>query len=89
MRAREHYRQALELSEGRRASVHLALAEAVSVREQNLDEFRKLLAAALAVDLEAAPEQRLANVLARRRARWLQSRVPDLFLENDTKEVGP
>jgi hypothetical protein len=36
-RAREHYRRALEISGGQRASVHLALAEAVTIREQNLE----------------------------------------------------
>ncbi len=44
--AREHYRRALELSGGARASTHLAFAEAVIVSEQNLAEFRTLLAAA-------------------------------------------
>lgn len=80
-RAREHYRKALELSGGRRASVHLAFAESVSVGEQDVEEFRRLVAAALAVDPEADPGQRLVNVLAHDRARWLSSRVEDLFLD--------
>ncbi|MFQ5961384.1 MAG: TRAP transporter TatT component family protein [Candidatus Methylomirabilales bacterium] len=78
--AREHYRRALELSEGHRASVHLALAEAVSVPEQNLPEFRELIAATLAVDPDQVPDLRLANIIAQRRARWLQQRIPDLFV---------
>ncbi len=80
-RARMHYQRALEISGGVRASVHLALAEAVSVREQNLTAFRSLLAAALAVDPDQVPELRLANTLAQRRARRLLSRIPVLFLE--------
>lgn len=84
--AREHYRRALELSGGRRASVHLALAEAVTIREQDLAEFRTLLAAALAVNPDAVPQQRLANAIARRRARWLETRIPDLFLGADQAE---
>lgn len=83
-RARVHYARALELSGGLRASVHLALAEAVSVREQNLREFRRLVSAAGAVDPEADPDQRLVNVISRRRAAWLQSRIPDLFLDDDS-----
>ncbi len=82
--AREHYRRALELSHGERASVHVALAESVAVREQNLKEFHDLLGAALAVDPEKRPDERLANLIARRRALWLQSRIPDLFLEVDS-----
>ncbi len=79
--AREHYRRALELSEGKRASVHLALAEAVSIKEQNLAEFQHLIAAALAVDPNQVPDLRLANIMAHRRARWLEQRTPHLFLE--------
>jgi predicted anti-sigma-YlaC factor YlaD len=81
-RAREHYAKALAISKGRRASLHLALAETVVVREQNLREFRRLLAAAEAVDPDAVPEYRLVNVLALRRAGWLKSRIPDLFLDS-------
>jgi predicted anti-sigma-YlaC factor YlaD len=80
-RAREHYAKALELSGGKRASVHTALAEAVCIRAQNLKEFRDLIAKTLAVDPDADPANRLVNVLARRRAQWLLGRVPDLFLE--------
>jgi predicted anti-sigma-YlaC factor YlaD len=82
-RARMHYQRAVALSGGLRASVHLALAEAVSVREQNLAEFRALLEAALAVDAEQVPALRLANTLAQRRAQWLKSRIPELFIEAD------
>lgn len=84
--AREHYRRALEFSQGKRASVHLALAETVSVKEQNLVEFKELIAAALAVNPDEVPELRLANIIAQRRARWLQERIPDLFLEGGITE---
>lgn len=84
--AREHYRRALELSKGQRASVHIALAEAVSVPEQNLAEFLELLAAALAVDPDEVPDLRLANIIVQRRARWLKQRIPDLFLEAEETE---
>ncbi len=78
--ARAHYAQALALSGGTRASVHLALAETVAVQQQDLAEFERLLDAALAVDPDAAPELRLVNTLARRRAEWLRAHIPDLFL---------
>lgn len=83
-RAREHYRRALEISGGQRASVHLALAEGVVIREQNLDEFRALIVAALAVDPDRVPSLRLVNTIARRRARWLETRIPELFVEGNT-----
>src|SRR5438045_3826299 len=78
-RAREHYRRALQLSQGKRASVHVALAESVRVREQHLREFGEGMDAALAVDPEAAPSQRLSTVLSRCRARcwcWRSLRWP-------------
>ena len=78
--ARKHFDRALALSKGRRASVYVALAESVSVREQNLAEFRTLIAAALAVDPDRDPAQRIANTIAIRRARWLESRESDLFV---------
>lgn len=78
--ARAHYRSALELSGGKRASVYLALAEAVSVQEQNLKEFRRMLKAASAVDADAVEELRLVNTIAQRRAAWLKTQIPDLFL---------
>jgi predicted anti-sigma-YlaC factor YlaD len=85
-KARQHYRRALELSQGERASVHLALAETVSVKEQNLAEFEDLIAAALAVDSDGVPESRLANIVAQCRAQWLRKRIPDLFLDAEITE---
>jgi predicted anti-sigma-YlaC factor YlaD len=67
----------------------VALAEGLSIREQNLDEFKELLARALAVDPDREPKRRLVNVLAQRRARWLLARIPELFLDTDHKEVAP
>jgi hypothetical protein len=79
--ARRHYERALALSGGTRASTYLALAESVAVPEQDLGEFRRLIAAALAVDPDAAPDLRLVNTIARRRAEWLESNASNLFLE--------
>ncbi len=84
--AREHYTRALELSNGARASVHLTLAEAVAIKQQDLAEFRSLIGAALAIDPDLRPELRLVNTIAQQRARWLESRIPDLFLEASDQE---
>lgn len=78
--ARGHYEKALELSKGERASVFLALAEAVAVPEQDVGLFREMLARAMAVDPEAREELRLVNVIAQRRAEWLKGQIPELFL---------
>ncbi len=85
--ARAHYVRALAVSGGSRASTYLALAEAVSVGEQNLDEFHSLIAAALEVDPDRVPELRLANTIARDRAEWLRGRAPELFLLAEIEET--
>ena len=78
--ARAHYQRACELSAGNRASVHLALAESVSVQQQDEEEFRALVQRALAVNPNSVSEWRVANTLARRRAIWLDANVSDRFL---------
>ena len=80
-RARAEFARSLALAQGRRAAPYLAFAESVSVGKQDRKEFTELLDAALAVKQDAAPEYRLANIVAQRRARWLLSRIDDLFLE--------
>ena len=61
--------------------VHLgALAESVAVQKQDAREFRSLLDRALAINPDAEPQRRLANLVMQRRARWLLSRTDELFL---------
>jgi predicted anti-sigma-YlaC factor YlaD len=79
--ARGHYRRALELSGGAQAGPHVSLAEAVSVPTRNRSEFAALLRTALALDPDAAPQWRLANLVMQRRARWLLNRADEFFTE--------
>ena len=81
--ARRHYQRALQLSRGARASLYLALAEGVSVRQQDVAEFRTLTERALAVDPNDVVEWRLVNTVARRRAAWLQTRIPAWFIDEE------
>lgn len=80
-RAREHFATAVNLSGGGRASPFVSLAEIASVQAQDRSEFKALLDRALAVDPDARPEWRLANLVAQRRARWLLGRAEMLFAE--------
>ncbi len=68
------------LSEGRDAAPLVALAEAVTVQQQNVKEFESLLNRALAIDPNVQPDTRLQNLIMQRRARWLLSRKTELFL---------
>ena len=68
------------MSGGRQAGPFVALAEAVCIEKQEAAQFEQLLNRALAMDPDAAPEFRLANLVMQRRARWLLSKKDDLFL---------
>ncbi len=52
------------------------------VPAQNAAEFKTMLEKALAVDADADPDNRLANVVAQRRARWLLKHMNELFLQS-------
>lgn len=78
--ARTHFTRAMELAKNRQVSPLVSLAESVSVSTQNRKEFQRLLGEALAFDVDKAPEHRLANLVAQKRARLLLSRIDDLFI---------
>jgi hypothetical protein len=78
-RARQHFDRAVEISRGGSAFAYVTMASAVARPSKNRREFEELLEAALAVDVHARPELRLANLVAQRRARFLLSRADALF----------
>jgi len=80
-RAREHLQRAEALAGGHRASAMVNFAETVSVARQDRKEFERLLREALAVDVDAVPDMRLANLIYQKRARWLLGRADELFVE--------
>jgi len=80
-RTRKHFERAMQLSQGFQAGPLVSLAENVSQPKQNRKEFESLLNRALAVDVNAKTEYRLVNLVMQRRARWLLSRVDQLFVE--------
>lgn len=81
-RARKHFERAMALGGGQQVGPLVALAENVSIRLQDRQQFTQLLQEALAFDVNKAPGQRLANLIAQRRARLLLSRVDDYFIGN-------
>jgi len=87
-RSRQHFERALALAGGKQAGPYVLFAEAVCIEKQDAAQFAQLLNRALAVNPEASPEYRLANVLMQRRARWLLSKKDDLFL-NPAKPAAP
>ena len=94
--ARRHFHRAQELSQGKRLGPLVTFAETVVIKEQldrppgdAVDEFRRLLMEALAIDLELAPDDRLANTLARRKAQWLLDHTADFFIDFEEEEIDP
>jgi predicted anti-sigma-YlaC factor YlaD len=92
-KAREHFDQALAVANGKSTTPYLSLATTVSVKEQNIKEFKELLNKALNADPDLVPENRLINILNQRKAHWLLEHADDYFLEmevtdNEKEEKG-
>jgi predicted anti-sigma-YlaC factor YlaD len=80
-RARGHFKRAVEIQKGRTPGPYVALALGVSVPAQNVEEFKKLLDAALAIDPQANPGTQLVTLITQRRARALLDQVDLLFVK--------
>ncbi len=86
-KARLHFQKAVEQSGGKSSTAYLSLATSVSVKEQNVNEFKMLLGKVLSIDPDADPDNRLVNILNQRKARWLLDHIDDFFLlENGNEE---
>jgi len=81
VRSQKHFERAIELSGGRQAGPFVSLAESVALQKQDRKQFEALLKRALAIDVDANPAFRLANLVMQRRARWLLQRTDELFVE--------
>jgi predicted anti-sigma-YlaC factor YlaD len=88
-RAKVHYSRALELNRGERAGTYVTWASMVSLRRQDAKEFRQMLEKALAIDPDAVPAERLANLLQQRKARRLLAQIDELFLDLSEAEKNP
>lgn len=91
-RARTHFDRAVVLSGGRLAGPFVNWAEGVCIPTEDRAGFVENLRAALAIDPDADPPNRLATLLLQRRARWLLGQVDNLFLpalDETPKEPAP
>ncbi len=80
-RAELHFANAIRASAGKQAAPYLSMAENVAIQAQDRDRFVRLLNTALSLDLDAAPQHRLSNRVAQRRARWLLAGIDEYFSE--------
>jgi predicted anti-sigma-YlaC factor YlaD len=80
-KARLHFERALALSNGNRIGPYISFARSVSVANQDAGEFRRLMGIALEFDPDVSPENRLVNIIAQRRARWLLDHMDNFIIE--------
>jgi predicted anti-sigma-YlaC factor YlaD len=83
-KAEIHYKRVLEKTKGLLAGPYVSYATAVAVPAQDYETFKSCLEAALAVDVEKDPANRLVNILAQRKARYLLDSAPDFFADLDS-----
>jgi TRAP transporter T-component len=80
-KARQHYEADLACAQGRRAFPYVVFAENVSVAKQDKAQFKELMEQALAFDVSQKNAERVANLLAQKRARFQLGRIDELFIE--------
>lgn len=78
---KQHFERALQLAQGEKISPLVTYAQAVSGPAQHKAEYEALLRQAASFDVEQpkARKNRLANVLAQRRAQYLLAHEDDVF----------
>ena len=79
-KAEMHFKRALEKSKGLFASPYVSYAQAVSIPAQDYDTFKECLQAALAIDPDSDPANRLVNIISQRKARFLLDSASQYFI---------
>ena len=77
------FKKAVKMSEGKLTSPYLSLATSVSIKEQNVEEFKSLLNKVLEIDPDLDKNNRLLNTLNIRKARWYLEHIDDFFILED------
>jgi predicted anti-sigma-YlaC factor YlaD len=77
--ARNHFKRAVEIQQGRSPGPYVALAVGVAMPAQDRDEFQKLLEQALAIDPAKDPSTQLVTLVQQRRARALLDHIDTMF----------
>jgi predicted anti-sigma-YlaC factor YlaD len=86
-RAERHFQLSLEKSGGKLAGPYVSYAQAVALPAQNYDAFRSCLEAALKIDVDADPANRLVNIISQKKARELLNRAGDYFFLTEDGEL--
>jgi len=79
-----YFQKAVEKSKGLAAGPYVTYAQTVSIPAQNYDKFKELLEKALSIDPDKDPSNRLVNIIAQQKARYLLDSAALYFIEFDT-----
>ncbi|MDR2098152.1 MAG: TRAP transporter TatT component family protein [Spirochaetaceae bacterium] len=85
-RAKLHYERVLEKTGGLSASPYVSWAQAVNIPAQNFGEFQYNLNQALKINAKKNPSNKLLNVLAQRKARYLLDNAELYFIDTEGSE---
>lgn len=85
-KAKEHFDMAIKITGGKFLMAQFFLAKCYAFQTQNKELFEKTLQEIIEAPNDLYPDQRLANELAKRRARRLLARVDDLFFDDLSQE---
>ncbi len=77
--ALSYFQLAEKQSNGQNASIYVTLAESYAVSKQDKKLYLELLDKALEIDINKDKSLKQSNKLSQSRAKWLKSRVDDLF----------
>ena len=80
-RARQHFDRAVQIQKGLSPGPHVALAMGIVKAKQDRAEFEKLIKAALSINADENPSERLVVLLTQRRAKVLLAHIDDMFLK--------
>ncbi|HIJ50442.1 MAG TPA: hypothetical protein HPP54_05205 [Nitrospinae bacterium] len=78
-RARNHFEQALKITEGKYLLISFLYAKTYAVQNQDRNLFKTQLEKVLEASDDVLPEQRLANQIAKRKAAVLLGKIDELF----------
>jgi predicted anti-sigma-YlaC factor YlaD len=80
-KAEIHYQRAMEKTRGLSAGLYVSYAQAISIPAQDYDIFKVMLETALSIDPDKNPSNRLVNIIAQRKARYLLDSASFFFID--------
>jgi len=84
-KAKGHFEKAIKITEGKFLMAQFMMAKCYAFQTQNKELFEKSLQQVIEAPDDLYPDQRLANEIAKRRAKRLLARVGDLFFEDTSR----